>query len=67
MQSNALIDPHTVMVRLFHTEAAHRAMLTPCWLLDQTGSAFVAALRIDDTVLLKTSDGMEHVSFVSLF
>ena len=66
MQSNALIDPYTVMIRFLDTETAHRTMFAPCWLLNQTSSALITALRIDHTVLLKTSNGMEHVSFVSL-
>lgn len=58
VQSDALINPHTVVVALLDTVTAHRAVLRPWWLLDVACRALLTLLK-DYAIVLKPANGSE--------
>lgn len=50
-----MIEPHAVMVELFHTVIAHRTVFGSRWLMDLAGRAHIIFLVHDPVVFIQLS------------
>ena len=63
VQSNALVNPNTMMVKLLHAKAAHGAMLRPSWFLDLASAALDSFLK-DNTIEFKSLERVNDGSTI---
>ena len=66
VQSNALVNPNTMMVKLLHAKAAHGAMLRPSWFLDLASAALDSFLK-DYTIKFKSLERSNDCASVRIF
>ena len=66
VQSNALVNPNTMMVKLLHAKAAHGAMLRPSWFLDLASAALDSFLK-DYTIKFKSLERRNDCASVRIF
>ena len=66
VQSNALVNPNAMMIKLLHAKAAHGAMLWASWFLDLASSALDPFLE-DYAIKFKSLERGDYCPTVRIF